>query len=134
MTTTGKVFRAYAEEITNRYGFGSNKMVAEGSPSFISLEIAKGQRLIDKYNWLNARTTVLLEDLEKAEAGKEEGLKIWGEIGAAETWLIENGYLRKYSWGFYTRYGRKSQNRSGISIGLTDKGWRIAQKYIDSPA
>ena len=132
MTTTGKVFKAYAEKIVSKHGFGSNKMVAQGSPDFISNAIMRGQRLIDKGRHAENSTGMYLEEFEAALAGKEEGYRIWDELSTAEEWLLENGYLRKYNWATYNQSYHISFSRCGVSIGLTDKGWAVAQKYLDS--
>jgi hypothetical protein len=132
MTITGKVFKAYAAAIEDSYGFGSSKMVRQGSPAYINREIMRGQRLVDRATWANEKTSILLEEYEAAMAGRAEGLRIWEGIAAAEKWLLENGWLRKYE-AFYTyRKGRGYGSGMSTNIGLTAKGWAVARKYINA--
>ena len=132
MTTTGKVFRAYAEAIVRAYGFGSNKMVRQGSPEYISRETMRGQRLLNRAQWANEKTSILLEEYEAAMAGKEEGLRIWDELAAAEKWLIANGWLRTYDAECSRSRGRRHWTVLVTYYGLTAKGWAVARKYLDA--
>lgn len=131
MTTAGKVFKAYAGAIVAQYGYGSNKMVHAGSPTYIKREIMRGQRLVDRASRANEKMSISLDEFETAMAGRAEGLRIWEEIAFAEKWLLENGWLRKYEAYYTCRKGRGYVRGLSINIGLTAKGWTIAQKYID---
>ena len=131
MTLTGKVFKAYAEDIVSRHGYGSLKMVAKGSPKFIASEIMKGQNLENKARWAMERTEIDSDELDLAIKGGEIGRKIWEDLAAAEKWLIDNGYLRKYEWATYRKSYHIFFDRCGTSIGLTPKGWKVARKYIE---
>lgn len=130
MTVRGKVFKAYAEAIVARHGVGSNKMVAKHSPQYIEWEIIKGQRLISRYDHLLDAIEITLEELEEAEQGAEEGRRIWAEIDEAEKWLKVNGYIREYEW-YHDRPGT-TKSRGGTSVGLTGKGWRLADRYLNA--
>lgn len=131
MTIAGKVFKAYAEAIVARYGYGSNKMVHAGSPTYIKREIMRGQRLVDCAIRANEKTNILLDEYEAMRAGRAEGVQIWEEITSAEKWLLENGWLRKYESYYRYRKGKGYASTLSINIGLTAKGWTIAQKYIN---
>ena len=132
MTTAGKVFKAYAAAIVAAHGYGSNKMVRQGSPAYIKREIMRGQQLVDRATWAKEKTSISLEEYEAAMAGRAEGLRIWEEIAAAGKWLLENGWLRKYEAYYTYRKGRGYESGLSINIGLTAKGWAVAQKYIDA--
>lgn len=134
MTMRGKVFAAYAEDIAQKYGFGSGKMVAQGSPDFIARETMRGQRLLNRAQWANEKTSILLEEYEAAMAGKEEGLRLWDELAAAEKWLIENGWLRTYEAECSRSKGRRHWTVTVTYCGLTAKGWAVARKYIERKA
>lgn len=134
MTMRGKVFAAYAEAIAQKHGFGSGKMVEQGSPAYINREIMRGQRLVDRATWANEKTSILLEEYEAAMAGKEEGLRLWDELAAAEKWLIENGWLRTYNAECSRSRGRRHWTVMVTYCGLTDKGWAVARKYIERKA
>lgn len=132
MTITGKVFKAYAEAVIAKHGFGSNKMVREDSPEFISNEIMRGQRLVSKRTWARNSLSITEEEAEAAERAGEEGERIWTELKNAEKWLIENGYLREYSWVAVNAAHHHFVDRSGDCIGLTAKGWAVANKYLNA--
>lgn len=110
MTLTGKVFKAYAEEILKRHGFGSGKMVKSGEP------------LMDVYT--------KLDQMISRGNGKEEALQQYKEMADAEKWLLDNGYLKEYTKSFRVNYGIVGRNRINQYIGLTDKGWAVADKYL----
>lgn len=132
MTLKGQIFKGYAQEIVNRHGFGSNKMVAKNSPDFVKGQIMKGQRLMNKWTWAHDSVNIDLSACEEAEQCKEECLKIWSEIEEAHKWLLDNGYIRKYDWSVCKRKYHTSPSRVGTSIGLTAKGWSVAQKYLNA--
>ena len=111
MTTTGKVFKAYAAAVVDAHGFGSNKMVRRGSPEFIGTEEMRAQRLIDR-------------------GAVEEGTHIFREIGEAYKWLMSNGYLREYVAMYEKSHGRRYGFKT--NVGLTAKGWAVARKYLDA--
>lgn len=125
MTNKGKIFKAYAEEIVKRYGFGSKKMVANGDTKFLR----------DKYSKLD-------QIISWGRGNKEEALQEYKELAAAEKWLLDNGYLRQYEsqtsrtntmkvWtGSKFVPGYKVDVNTKRFIGLTEKGWDVAHKYL----
>ena len=131
MTVAGKVFKSYAEAIVAKHGFGSNRMVRQDSPDYIHREIMRGQRLVDRATRAEQSTGILLEEYEKAMAGKTEGIQIWKELATAEKWLLENGWLRKYDASYTYRKGRAHRIGVSTNIGLTAKGWSVANKYLE---
>lgn len=131
MTMRGKVFKAYAEAVIARHGFGSNKMVAEGTPDFIEKATLRAQRLINEARWAEGSISIDDAEAEASIAGGEEGKRIFEELANAETWLVENGWLRKYDWATYRAKYHRSAARYGTSVGITAKGWAVAHKYID---
>lgn len=131
MTFTGKVFKAYASAITEKHGFGSSKMVEQGSPNYINAVIMRGQRLIDKARWAEEKTSILLSEYDAAIAGKAEGLQLWEDLAAAEKWLVNNGWLRSYDAVVSRSRGHKHWEVTVTYYGLTGKGWSVAKKYLD---
>lgn len=130
MTLRGKVFKAYAEAVVARHGFGSNKMVAEDSPAYISAEIMRAQRMIDRAQWTLQRFEVAHDEAEMARAADAEGKRIFREIGEAYKWLCDNGYLREYTAVYVRKRGWVTRYGHSVNVGLTAKGWAVAHKYI----
>lgn len=130
MTTAGKVFKAYAAAIVAVHGYGSNKMVRQDSPDYISGETVRAQRMIDRAMWANESCNIDVDKAEAARAAGEEGKRIYREIGEAYKWLLDNGFLREYMATYTTSRGR----RHGLitNVGLTAKGWAVARKYLDA--
>ena len=128
MTTAGMIFKGYVEAIVERYGFGSNKMVHEWDNKRRDAMDTKAQDLVTRAKWAQESFSIAADELEAALAGKQEGLRIWDEMGTAEKWLFDNGYLREYTATYTRRYGR----RFGTShnVGITAKGWAVADKYL----
>ena len=120
MTLTGKVFKAYAAEIVAKHGFGSNKMVKASSPEFIDSEESRAQRLADSQTW------------GRDENGLEKAQEIFEGLKAAESWLIENGWMSEYVKLYRVNYGLTGRIRGKRFIGLTDKGWAVARKYLEA--
>ena len=113
MTLTGKIFKAYAEEIVKQHGFGSGKMVRKDEPQFLWEEYRKLDQII---SW--------------GRGDKEEALREYSELAAAEKWLLDNGYLKEYTRLYHVNYGIVGRTRGTTYIGLTDKGWAVADKYL----
>lgn len=130
LTMRGRIFKAYAEAIVERHGFGSNKMVREYSPEYIQAEHMRAQRMCDRAMWAKERFSIDLDEAEAARAAGEEGKRIFRETGEAYDWLIDNGYLREYV-AIYEK-SRGSRYGSSTNVGLTAKGWAVARKYIDA--
>ena len=127
MTLTGKVFAGYAEAIVKAHGFGSPKMVRlHGTDDWekISWDLkdADRERRKDVY--------ATLDELSEACERYEKISETIREMNRAVMWLIENGYLRENNWGFYSKSYHNSPKMAGTSIGLTDKGWAVASKYL----
>ena len=102
MTLTGKVFKGYAEAVVSAHGFGSNKMVKETA---------------------NRIMIGLLRESESIEQDQE--------IGKAQDWLLANGYIRKYIHEMETSKRHRYTVTARVEyIGLTDKGWAVAEKYM----
>lgn len=130
MTMRGKIFKAYAESIVERHGFGSNKMVREHSPEYIRAEGVRAQRMCDRAMWAKEQFSIDLDEAEAARAAGEEGKRLFREMGEAYKWLIDNGYLRRYV-AIYEK-SRGSMYGSSTNVGLTAKGWAVARKYINA--
>lgn len=128
MTLRGKVFKAYAEAVVARHGFGSNKMVAQNSPAYISAENMRAQRMIDRAQWTLQKCEVAHDEAEVARAADAEGKRIFREMGEAYKWLLDNGYLREYMALYEKSRGRRYGHC--LNVGLTAKGWAVAHKYI----
>lgn len=131
MTMRAKVFTAYAEAVIAKHGFGSGKMVAHGSPDYIRQEVMRGQRLIDRATWAKDSASIDCAVYEAAVAGGNEGKRLWSELDDAEKWLIANGWLAEYFHTYRVNYGITGRIRGQRYIGLTAKGWAVAQKYIE---
>lgn len=111
MTIKGKIFKSYAEEIVKAHGFGSNKMVKHFSTSFFDEQKEEAKKLDSD----EAKMTVLEE--------------LWN----GEDFLIESGYLRKYQPEWYGwRNRRYGKHYGSVYIGLTEKGWAVANKYLEA--
>jgi len=114
MTTTGKIFKSYAEAIVNAHGFGSKKMVRNWSTKFFEDKKTEVATLINGH------------DDDSPESKK--GMEIFEEIWNGQKFLLDNGYIREYQpeW-----WGRKGKQHGSVYIGLTEKGWAIANKYME---
>ena len=112
MTITGKVFKGYAEAVIAKHEFGSSKMVGETDNKVM-------MALLREINFDSSLTC--------EEQGKRSQ-----EIGAAQNWLLDNGYLRKYEASWETKR-RHSYAVTACKdyIGLTAKGWAVANKYLN---
>lgn len=128
MTLRGKVFKAYAEAVVARHGFGSNKMVAQNSPAYISAENMRAQRMIDRAQWTLQKCEVAQDEADVARAADAEGKRIFREMGEAYKWLLDNGYLREYMALYEKSRGRRYGH--SLNVGLTAKGWAVAHKYL----
>ena len=112
MTTTGKVFKGYAEAIIAKHGFGSNKMVLDWSTDFLR----------------GVNQTIRKAGKDTPE--QEEALKVWEECYDGQEFLLKNGYLRTYRPEWSGWHGRKQVRRRGsLYVGLTEKGWQVANLY-----
>ena len=102
MTVKGIIFKGYAEVISARHGFGSRKMVRE---------------------YDNKRMMGLLRESDSMDTDRE--------IGEAHRWLLDNGYIRDFSYvhRMSTRVVRYGERKF---IGLTEKGWAVAEKYLNN--
>lgn len=118
MTTAGKIFKAYAEAIVKKHGFGSSKMVKTEDARWLSSEMTKLSQMIA---W---------------DQDKEAAKKALNDLGEAGKWLIQNGWLRKRDaqCSRSTRYGSyvKHYTVTVEYYGLTEKGWAVAQKYLEA--
>ena len=135
MTITGQVFKGYAEEIVRRHGFGSNKMISQWDNRRRENLVMRGQRLIDKRTHARNKVSIMLAESEAAEASGAEGERLWDEIGAADKWLLENGYIREYSFSTHSTVagtGVLCNFRHYTKYGLTAKGWAVARKYLEA--
>ena len=128
MTLRGKIFKAYAEAVVARHGFGSNKMVAQNSPAYISAENMRAQRMIDRAQWTLQKGEVAHDEAEVARAADAYGKRIFREMGEAYKWLLDNGYLREYMALYEKSRGRRYGH--SLNVGLTAKGWAVAHKYL----
>ena len=119
MTTAGKIFKGYAEAIIAQHGFGSNKMVKDWDIPFIMDQKEEVADLINNHP----------EDSEESK----KGMDIFNSIWEGEKFLIDNGYLRKYQpefWGWRNR--RRVKMHGSVYVGLTQKGWGVANLYINA--
>lgn len=115
MTTTGKIFKSYAEAIVVKHGFGSNKMVLDWSTDFLKD--------------INQK----IKDAGHDTPEQEKALDTWKECYNGQEFLLKNGYLRKYRPEWNGWKGRKPVRRHGsLYIGLTEKGWAVANKYLEA--
>lgn len=95
----------------------------------------KGQRLVDKRTHARNAFEIDLAEFEAAEASGKEGEKIWEDVAAADKWLMDNGYIREYSFGTHSTVagtGVLCNFRHYTKYGLTEKGWAVARKYLDA--
>ena len=135
MTIAGQIFKGYAEAIVSRYGFGSNKMVFQWDNKRRDELEMKGQRLVDKGTHAKNSFSILASELEDALASEKEGLKLWDEMMAADKWLLENGYIREYSFSTHNTVAGTNvlcNFRHYTKYGLTKKGWSVANKYLNA--
>lgn len=100
LTVRGQLFKDVAEMIVANHGFGSKKMV---------------KRCPDLYDWSAL-------DFNNPD------------VHEAYYFLIENGWIREYM-PMHTGKDRRCNDRStwkfgATFIGLTEKGWAVANKYI----
>ena len=115
MTITGKIFKSYAEAIIAKHGFGSNKMVLDWSTDFL-----KG---------INQK----IRDAGRDTPEQEKALDTWSECCDGQEFLLKNGYMRTYRPEWNGWKGRKPVRRRGsLYIGLTEKGWAVANKYLEA--
>lgn len=103
LSVKGNVFKGYVEAIIAKHGFGSDKMVGE------------------------TENRIMINLLR--ESSDEDCIK----IGEAQNWLLDNGFIRKYeaSWETNRRH-RYSVTGCKDYIGLTAKGWAVANKYLNA--
>ena len=113
MTITGKVFKSYVEAIMKKHGFDSNKMVLDWSTEF-----------------LRGVNQSFAPFLPKTDPQNEKALELWKECHGAQRFLLKEGYLREYTPRWRTRRGGMAHG--SLYIGLTDKGWAVAGKYLDA--
>ena len=113
MTITGKVFQSYAQAVIAKHGHGSRKMVKQHDTEYIHHLQFVASRL-------------------EREGKREEASEVYKSFLDAEKWLIENGWLREYGWSVYSKSYHESASRIGTSIGLTEKGWAVAEKYLNA--
>lgn len=121
MTTKGKLFKSYAEAIVKTHGFGSNKMVKHWSTGFFMEQKDEIGKLI----------------AGKAEDSDEmkQGMARFEELWNGEDELIKDGYLRKYQPEWYGwRNRRYGKHYGSVYIGLTEKGWAVAKRYMECEA
>ena len=105
LTVTGEVFKDIALMVVMNHGFGSNKMV----------------RRFDLYDFSDI----------------DFNLK---EVVHAYFFLIENEYIREYTPSYmgksYSAYNygqiERKVTKNGTYIGLTAKGWAVANKYLNA--
>lgn len=117
MTITGQVFKSYAEAIIAQHGFGSNKMVKNWSPNFFTERKAQIAELINNHP----------DDSEESK----KGMELYEEMWNGEKFLLDNGYLRQYQPEYMTWQNKRRVKKHGsVYIGLTDKGWAVANKYV----
>ena len=117
MTVTGKIFKSYAEAIIAQHGFGSKKMIRNWSTDFFTERKAEVETLINGH----------ADDSPESK----KGLELYEEMWNGEKFLLDNGYLRQYQpewWGWKNR--RYVKHHGSVYIGLTEKGWAIANKYV----
>lgn len=149
MTITGKLFRAYAQELIAKHCFGTNKMI--GRPSFwkeYQDQLAGDQGLFDQTLTKVVDERIAEEKswglgfpfMGQTEPQRREWLRndvvskwaakctIWDkasdELEASLKFLIDNGYMRE--WTKKVRFG------TAHYYGLTAKGWAIADKYLSA--
>ena len=104
MTVKGQVFKGYVEAIINKHEFGTSKMVSETE---------------------NKAMMNLLRNSDSMDTDRE--------IGEAQNWLIDNGYLQKYGASFETNKRHLyTVTACKDYIGLTTKGWTVANKYLNA--
>ena len=104
MTIKGQIFKGYAEAIIAKHSFGSNKMVGETD---------------------NKRMMQMLRESDSYETDQK--------IGEAHNWLLNNGFIRKYEASFETdKRHRYAVTACKDYIGLTAKGWKIANLYLNA--
>lgn len=112
MTTTGKIFKSYVEAIMKKHGFGSNKMVLDWSCDF-----------------LKGVNQSLSSFVPKDDPQNTKAFELWKECYCGQRFLLNEGYLREYRPTWKTRRG---SGQGSLYIGLTDKGWAIADKYLNA--
>lgn len=135
MTITGQVFTGYAEAVIERHGYGSNKMVNQWDNRRRERIVMRGQRLVDRCTWAKESISMDADKFDAAIAGGDEGKRLWDEVAAADKYLLENGYIREYSFSTHQTVagtGVLCNFRHYTKYGLTAKGWAVARKYLDA--
>lgn len=110
MTSKAFIFISVVEEIINKHGFGSNKMVEE-----LYTRNPEG--------WM--RNTGHTKDEYYKESIYAQDLEELIELGYLRTYETANSYTKHYS-----RVSSKTSFTSKNYIGVTKEGWEIANKYL----
>lgn len=119
MTTTGKLFRSYAETIIAKHGFGSNKMVQSWHVPFVESHKDEVAHLIN--------------DFAEGSEESKRGVALMNELWDRQEFLLNNGYLRRYQPEYMGWKGKRRVVRHGsVYIGLTEKGWAVANRYLEA--
>lgn len=114
MTITGKIFKSYAEAIIAKHGFGSNKMVLDWSTGFL-------KNVNQSYSSF----------LPKDDPQNVKAFEMWKKCYVGQKFLLDNGYIREYRPTWKTRRG---SGHGSLYIGLTEKGWAVANRYLECEA